>query len=71
VRLVAVIVAAFVVGLIAFARDYLAPYGSAIGQLVLAGVALYWAAGFWWMARLGRLPTAQRFLRPAAQGAGR
>jgi hypothetical protein len=71
VRLVAVIVAVFVVGLIAFARDYLAPYGTAIGQLVLAGVALYWAAGFWWMARLGRLPTAQRFLRPTPQEAGR
>jgi tight adherence protein B len=61
-QLVAAIVAAFVVGLIVFAGDYLAPYGTAIGQLVLAGVALYWAAGFWWMARLGRLPQAQRFL---------
>ena len=69
VQLVAVIVAAFVVGLIVFARSYLAPYGTAIGQLVLAGVALYWAAGFWWMARLGLLPQAQRFLRP--QGARR
>jgi tight adherence protein B len=65
-QLVAAIVAAFVTGLIAFARDYLAPYGTAIGQLVLVGIALYWAAGFWWMARLGRLPTAQRFLvRPS------
>lgn len=62
IRLVAAIVAVFVIGLVAFARDYLAPYGTATGQLVLAGVALYWAAGFWWMARLGRLPTAQRFL---------
>jgi len=69
-QLVAVIVAAFVIGLIVFAGDYLAPYGTAVGQLVLAGVALYWAAGFWWMARLGRLPQAQRFLiRP--RGAGR
>lgn len=62
IRLVAAIVAAFVVGLIAFAREYLAPYGTGIGQLALVGIGLYWAAGFWWMARLGRLPTAQRFL---------
>lgn len=67
VRLVAVIVAAFVTGLVAFARDYLAPYGTALGQLVLLGVALYWAAGFWWLARLGRVPPPQRFLAPAGR----
>jgi hypothetical protein len=61
-RLVAVIVAAFVVGLVVFANDYLDPYGTAVGQLVLTGIALYWAAGFWWMSRLGKVPQAQRFL---------
>jgi hypothetical protein len=61
-RLVAVIVAAFVVGLVVFANDYLDPYSTAVGQLVLTGIALYWAAGFWWMSRLGKVPQAQRFL---------
>jgi hypothetical protein len=61
-QLVAVIITVFVAGLVLFARDYLAPYDTAIGQLVLAGIAFYWAAGFWWMARLGRLPIAHRFV---------
>jgi hypothetical protein len=61
-RLVAVIVAAFVVGLVVFANDYLDPYSTGVGQLVLTGIALYWAAGFWWMGRLGKVPQAQRFL---------
>jgi hypothetical protein len=62
VQLVAVIITVFVTGLVLFARDYLAPYSTAVGQLVLAGITFYWAAGFWWMARLGRLPAAKRFL---------
>jgi hypothetical protein len=63
-QLVAVIITAFVAGLVVFARDYLAPYSTVIGQLVLAGIAFYWAAGFWWMARLGRLPAPRRFMAP-------
>ena len=62
VRLVAIIVMAFVAGLVVFADDYLDPYRTAVGQLVLTGIALYWAAGFWWLARLGKVPQAQRFL---------
>lgn len=61
-RLVAVIVAAFVAGLLLFARDYLAPYGTSGGQVVLAVVAGYWALGFWWMARLGRVAQLPRVL---------
>lgn len=64
VRLVAIIVTAFVAGLVVFAGDYLDPYSTAVGQLVLTGIALYWAAGFWWLARLGKVPQAQRFLVP-------
>jgi Flp pilus assembly protein TadB len=67
-RLVTVIVAAFVAGLVAFAGDYLAPYDTALGQLVLISVALWWAAGFWWLARLGRLPQPPRIL--ARNGGG-
>lgn len=67
-RLVAVIGGVFIVGLMVFARTYLAPYSTALGQLVLAIVAVYWGIGFWWMARMGRLPETERFLaRSGAQ----
>lgn len=69
-QLVAVIIAVFIGGLLVFSRRYLAPYGTPLGQLVLAGVALYWAAGFWWMARLGRLPHGRRLLHTTAQSGG-
>lgn len=62
-RLVAVIVASFVAGLALFARDYLAPYGTPVGQLVLVLIGLYWGLGFWWMARLGHVPETERSLR--------
>lgn len=61
-RLVAVIVGLFIVGMLVFARTYLAAYGTTLGQLVLAIVAVYWALGFWWMAKMGRLPQVERFL---------
>ena len=51
------------------------PYGTPLGQTVLAVVAGIYAAGLWWMRRLAVLSTGTRFLRtlrPAAeQGAGR
>jgi Flp pilus assembly protein TadB len=61
-QLVAAIVAAFIAGLLVFAHAYLAPYGTTYGQLVLALVAGYWIAGFWWMRKLGQLPEVPRFL---------
>lgn len=61
-RYTAIIVAVFVAALLVFSRDYLAPYNSALGQLVLAVVAAYWAAGFWWMAKLSRPHPVERFL---------
>lgn len=63
-RLVALVVAAFVVGLLVFSRDYVEPYGTPLGQLVLVGIGGYWALGFWWLVRLGRLPEPARFITP-------
>lgn len=62
IQLVAVIGGIFIIGLMLFARTYLAPYGTPLGQVVLAIVAAYWGAGFWWMARMGHLPETERFL---------
>lgn len=61
-RLVALVITGFVTLLALFAREYLAPYGNPLGQMVLLLVGSYWALGFWWMQRMGRMPTVERFL---------
>ena len=56
---------AFIVGFTVFAivnRSYSAPYGSVAGQIVLALVALLYAAGLGWLHRLGTIPGPGRFL---------
>lgn len=63
-RLVALVVASFVAGLALLAREYLAPYGTPVGQLVLVVVLGYWGLGFWWMHRMGQPATVERFLAP-------
>jgi len=67
-RLVVAIVAVFVGGLVLFARDYMAPYGSPLGQVVLVFVGAYWAMGFWWMSRLGHVPEVERTVLPTGTG---
>jgi hypothetical protein len=51
-----------VVLLTVFNREYLAPYGSPVGQLVLAGVVGIFAAGFGWLQRLSSMDLPSRFL---------
>jgi Flp pilus assembly protein TadB len=56
---------AFIGGFTVFAivnRSYSAPYGSVAGQIVLALVALLYAAGLGWLHRLGTIPGPGRFL---------
>lgn len=49
-----------------------APYGTALGQLVLAAVTGLYAVGLWWMKRLSAITTGSRILdastHPAAPG---
>ncbi len=61
-RWVASIIGGFIVLLVVFAQDYLEPYESALGQVVLVFVSVYWGLGFWWMARMGRIAPIERFL---------
>jgi Flp pilus assembly protein TadB len=70
----------FIAGFTLFAivnRSYSAPYGTLVGQTVLAAVALLYAAGLGWLHRLGSIPGPGRFLdqqpRPDSRlaGAGR
>jgi hypothetical protein len=62
VRVIAVVVVVFVAGLLAFDRDYLAPYDSAIGQAVLLVIAATFAASFAAMERMGRVAVPDRFI---------
>ncbi len=55
----------FIAGFTLFAilnRSYSAPYGTLAGQVVLAVVALLYAAGLGWLHRLGTIPGPGRFL---------
>jgi Flp pilus assembly protein TadB len=58
VQIVVVITIAFAIFLVIFSRAYVAPYGSAAGQVVLAAVVALFAAAFAWMRKLaGGEPT--------------
>jgi Flp pilus assembly protein TadB len=62
----------FVVGFTVFSvlnHSYSAPFGTAAGQVVLAIVALLYAAGLAWLHRLGNLRAAGRFLDDTAAAA--
>ncbi|NDZ77590.1 type II secretion system protein [Streptomyces sp. SID10853] len=62
VQIVVVVSVAFVLGLAVFNRDFVSPYGSPMGQLVLAGVCGLFALGFWWLRKLSVIETPERFL---------
>ena len=62
-RQVIAIVALVIGGLSVAGRDYLQPYDSLGGQVVLAVAAIGWIGGFVWMARLGRVAGPQRFFQ--------
>jgi Flp pilus assembly protein TadB len=65
----------FVVGFTIFAvlnRSYSAPYGTAVGEVVLAFVAVLYAGGLAWLNHLGSVPAPGRFLAdPPADRDGR
>ncbi len=45
-----------------FNRDFVEPYGTPVGQLVLACVCALFAMGFWWLRKLSSIDTPDRFL---------
>ena len=64
VRIVLIIVLGVMGGLSVFNRNYVKPYGSATGQLVLLVVAALIAAGLLWLRRLAAPRHTGRFLVP-------
>ena len=62
----------FAAGLIVLNRSYLNPFGTALGQAVLATIGVIFAGAFWWLDRMGRPSAPQRFLVPSEiSGPGR
>jgi hypothetical protein len=51
-----------VVGLGALNSTYIRPYGSSLGQLVLAGLALAFASSLMWMRTISASASEPRFL---------
>jgi tight adherence protein B len=64
VRTVVVFSVAFALGLFVLAHAYLAPFGTATGQIVLMMVGALYAAGLWLMVLLARPPAPIRLLGP-------
>ncbi|GGV26954.1 type II secretion system protein [Streptomyces spectabilis] len=62
VQIVVAVSIAFVLGLSIFNREFVSPYGTAVGQLVLACVCGLFALGFWWLRKLSTVDTPDRFL---------
>jgi Flp pilus assembly protein TadB len=61
-RTIVVITAVMALGLVLLDRDYLAPYDSATGQLVLCLVGGMMAVGYWSISRLAAGPPSPRLL---------
>jgi tight adherence protein B len=61
-RIIITVVLSSAVGLVMFARDFLRPYDSALGQLILAVLGAGFAGCLLWMVRTGRVPDLPRIL---------
>jgi Flp pilus assembly protein TadB len=61
-RAIIVITLGMVAALLVFARGFLSPYGSPVGQLALLAIGAIFGLGFALLARLGRMRIAERFL---------
>jgi Flp pilus assembly protein TadB len=61
-RLITLITCVLASGLMLFDRGYLAPFGTLLGQFALALIGCCFAAAFWWLAKMSKLETVQRFL---------
>jgi tight adherence protein B len=68
VRVVVGTLGLFAGGLLLFNRPYLAPYGTAVGQLVLLGVGALFAAGWWLLQKMAAIEAPARFLARPPEG---
>ena len=66
VRIIAIAVLSFIVGLFVFNRAYLAPFWSTTGVFVLLLASALFVASFLWLDKTARVPTPARFLMQRA-----
>jgi hypothetical protein len=66
VKLVTSVTVLFSVGIVVFNPTYVEAYRTFVGQIVLVGVAAFFAGAYWWLARAGRPTTTGRFLTAGA-----
>lgn len=69
VKLVTSVTVLFSIGIVIFNPTYVEAYRSVAGQLVLVGVAGFFASAYWWLARAGRPTSTGRFLTAGAAAA--
>jgi len=67
VRVIAGCTLGFAAALVLLNRSYLDAYAGPVGQLVLLVIVGLWGASLWWLTRLGRLLTPERFLATDAE----
>jgi len=67
VQLIMLVTLAVAGGLAVFNGQYVAPYDSAVGQVVLAGVLAIFLAGFVWLRRLATFEVPDRFVGSGAR----
>jgi tight adherence protein B len=65
-RLISAVIAGVVVSYVVLNRTYLAPFGTPVGQLVLAAVCTLWFASFWALVRLAKMQPGERILAGVA-----
>jgi Flp pilus assembly protein TadB len=70
VQIVVVVSVVVILALAIFNRSFVEPYGTLLGQLVLAVVCALFGAGFWWLRSLSKVETPDRFLVHAPERAG-
>jgi Flp pilus assembly protein TadB len=70
VRVLVAITAIVLTVTLLFARDYLAPFTTPLGQVMLAAIVGVFAAAVVLLARITRQPTTRRFLPPVTARAG-
>ena len=68
VQIVVGVTVVFVLGLVLFNPDYVAPYRTPLGQVVLLFVVGFFAAGFLWLRRLSNYDVPERFLHAGRAG---
>jgi Flp pilus assembly protein TadB len=62
VQIVVFVSATFIIGLRVLNPDYVEPYGTFVGQVVLTAIIAFFAGGFLWLRRLARFEMPARFL---------